>query len=387
MHRYVQKIAQTAGLDPIETKLAVDCIVGISKTGSCKVSDIVRAMNSKGPFREETRTFYDGLADKNSGLDELREAWRKLIAPIANKMPFIAVDPSDIIKPYGRNFDYLDIVRDASDREKRKGTGYPTVQIEATNHNHHNLPLAQETFSTNLPDYKGWYDFIGRCIIDVLSHMGQGATWLFDRGFDAEDFYTILRGLDITWVVRQLQTRNVIFGNGQTMLMRNLAESLAKPHLTEVPYVDKKSHEAKTCPVRFGYVPVRLPGQAGRFWMIVITGLRSEDMVLLTNEDIRGVKHAEHIVQAYMRRWGIEEGIRCWKQKTGVEDFRVRNWNSIRRVTFFSMLAYGIQALWLLTRPKQAARLIARVKVFIEKVIFLHYRMWDGVQNALGKGA
>ena len=76
--------------------------------------------------------------------------------------------------------------------------------------------------------------------------------------------------------------------------------------------------------------------------MIVITGLREDDMVLLTNDDITTAKQAARIVTAYMRRWGIEEGIRCWKQSTHVEDFRVRNWNSIRRLTFFSMLAYGI---------------------------------------------
>ena len=80
-------------------------------------------------------------------------------------------------------------------------------------------------------------------------------------------------------------------------------------------------------------------------------------------------------------------GVLRWKQKTGVEDFRVRNWNSIRRLTFFSMLAYGVQALWLLTRPAMAKRLIARVKVFIEKVLFLHYRLFDGVKDALISGA
>ncbi|MCP4099350.1 MAG: transposase, partial [Planctomycetaceae bacterium] len=117
------------------------------------------------------------------------------------------------------------------------------------------------------------------------------------------------------------------------------------------------------------------------------TGLRSEDMVLLTNKYIRSIGQARKIVLAYMRRWGIEEGIRCWKQQTGVEDFRVRNWNSIRRLTFFSMLAYGIQALWLLTCPAMAKRLIERVKHFIEEVPFKHYRLWDGVKDALTKGA
>ena len=81
----------------------------------------------------------------------MREAWIELTLPVANKMPFIAVDPSDIIKPYGKDFDFLDIVRDASDRDKRKGTGFTTVQIEATNQAHQNLPLWQEIFSNKQP--------------------------------------------------------------------------------------------------------------------------------------------------------------------------------------------------------------------------------------------
>jgi hypothetical protein len=38
-------------------------------------------------------------------------------------------------------------------------------------------------------------------------------------------------------------------------------------------------------------------------------------------------------------------------------------------MTFFSTLAYGIQAYWLPARPAVARRLIGRVKQFIEKVL------------------
>ncbi|MFO8074396.1 MAG: transposase, partial [Polyangia bacterium] len=179
IRRCVQKTAQISGLATEEAKLARDCVVGISKTGSCKVSDIARTLPGRKPLRETTRPLYDGLADERSGLDRLHHGWLRLAAPTADKMPFIAVDPSDITKMHGRCFDYLDFVRDASDK------------------------------------------------------------------------------------------------------------------------------------------------------MIAVTGLRDEDMVLLTNKDIRSAGQAAAIVAAYMRRWGIEEGIRCWKQKTGVEDFRVRNWTSI----------------------------------------------------------
>lgn len=388
IRRCVQKTAKISALATEEAKLARDCVVGISKTGSCKVSDIARTLPGLKPLRETTRPLYEGLADERSGLDRLRHGWLRLVAPTADKMPFIAVDPSDITKVHGRCFDYLDYVRDASDKEKRKEPGFPSIQIEATDNGHTNLPLWQDVFSTVHPQYRGWYDAIGWAMLYVLAHTGKSATWLFDRGFDAKDFYTILRGLGITWVVRQLQTRKVLFGDGRSAIMRDLAAGIDKPHRTALPYVDKKTHElARAWPVRFGYAPVRLPDLPGRHWMIAVTGLRDEDLVLLTNKDIRSARQAAAIVAAYMRRWGIEEGIRCWKQKTGVEDFRVRNWCSIRRLTFFSMLAYGIQALWLLTRPATARRLIARVKVFIERVMFRHYRLWDGVRDALLEGA
>ena len=387
IRRFVQKLAEKASMNGDETTLAADCILGISKTGSCKVSDIARVKGGEGTLREITQPFYRGLSKITSGLDRLREAWVRFVAPVANRMPFVAVDFSDIFKLHGKAFDNLATVRDASDPRKWTGPGFNTIQIEATDHQHRTLPLWQQIFSTLCPEYTGWYDMVASAIDTVLRHAGKSAVWLFDRGFDAVDFYTILRDLGIhRWVVRQLQTRNVILETGITMLMSDLAASLLKPFDTQVPYVDKKTHEVRHWPVSFNFVPVRLPDLPGRFWMIVITGLR-EDMVLLVNHKINSPKQAERIVLSFLRRWGIEEGIRCWKQVTGVEGFRVRNWRSIRRMTFFSTLAYGIQAYWLLARPAIARRLIGRVKQFIEKVLFENYRLWMGVADALLKGA
>jgi len=388
IEKYVKKLAAIATLSNEEEGLAQDCVVGISKTGSCIVSDIARA--TKGgcaPLNEDTRPFYDGLASKKSRLDGLRESWLRMVATVANQMPFVAVDFSDIFKIHGKVFENMAIVRDASDKEKRLGPGFNTIQIEATDHLHRTLPLWHQVFSTLCPEYTGWYDIVGRAMATVLQHIGKHAVWLFDRGFDAGDFYIILSTLGIRrWVVRQLQTRYIILETGANMLMSELAAGLHKPFDTKVPYVDKKTHKVRYWPVSFNFVPVRLPDMPGRFGMIVITGLR-EDMVLLANFKLKSPKQAERIVLAYLRRWGVEEGVRCWKQVTGVEGFRVTNWNSIRRLTFFSMLAYGIQALWLLTRPAMAKRLIARVKQFIENVLFKNYRLWAGVKDALLKGA
>ncbi|MCP4679316.1 MAG: hypothetical protein GY854_28275 [Deltaproteobacteria bacterium] len=147
IRRYVQKIAKKAGLTPEETSLVIDCIIGICKTGSCKVSDIVRALKNQLPFREETRELYDQLSDPKAGFEGMTDAWLDLIAPAVGKMPFIAVDPSDILKLHGKDIDNLDTIRDGSDPDKRSGKGFQTLQIEATNHDHQNLPLWQETQS------------------------------------------------------------------------------------------------------------------------------------------------------------------------------------------------------------------------------------------------
>ena len=115
MRRCVQKIAKKAGLSSEETKLVIDCVTGICKSGSCKVSDIVRALKRRAPFREETREFYEQLADPKAGFEPVRDAWLEMVAPTADNMPFIAVDPSDIIKRYGKDFDYLDTARGLCD--------------------------------------------------------------------------------------------------------------------------------------------------------------------------------------------------------------------------------------------------------------------------------
>ncbi len=202
-------------------------------------------------------------------------AWIDLVARVANRMPFIAVDFSDIFKIHGKAFAHQAVVRDASDPRKSKGPGFNTIQIEATDHQHRTLPPWQQIFSTVCPEYSGWYDILGRAMATVLEYCGKRAIWLFDRGFDAADFYDILANVGIRcWVVRQLQSRNVVLETGVTMLMSDLAASLRKPFDTTVPYVDKKTHEVRHWPVSFNFVPVRLPDLPERFWMIVITGLR-----------------------------------------------------------------------------------------------------------------
>ena len=404
LREFVQRMTKLAGgLTPGEAKLTSDIVVGISQTQSVLLSETARVINeiegtsddddAKALIRTEQR-LSKGLAKTQSGLDELPQAWLKFAAPTVRRLKFVTVDGSDMTKPYGGTFEYLDKVRDGSAPGKPTKPGYWLINIEAADGQGHHVPLVLTPFSTQDPDYqdkgdKAWSLTFQEEMRKVASVTAEDATWLFDRGFDANEHFGFMREIGRKHVIRVKRNRNVLVGDTTNPSVQNIAtfaEGLKKPHAASIRYVDKKTHVPKTCRVSFTFVPVRLPDVEGSFWLLVVTGTQGEDWLLLSDQRPRNAKQAEAIIQAYIERWGNEEVTRLWKQCVNAEDIRVRKLCAIRRLLFLSMFAVGIQALWLLLRPKSAQKLIARVKVFIPIVRFLYYRLWRGVAHALDHG-
>jgi hypothetical protein len=401
---FVQRITKLAGdLTHGEAKLASDLVVGISQTQSVLLSETARVINetegsteaddAKALIRTEQR-LSKGLAKTQSGLDELPQAWLKFVAPTVRRLRFVTVDGSDMTKPYGGTFEYLDKVRDGSAPGKPIKPGYWLINIEAADGEGHHIPLVLTPFSTQDPTYqdkgdKAWSLTFQEEMRNVVPVTAEDATWLFDRGFDDNAHFRFMREIRRKHVVRVKRNRNVLVGDETTSSVQNIAtfaEGLKKPHSASLRYVDKNTHMQKTCQVSFAYVPVRLPDVEGSFWLTVVTGTKGDDWLLLSDQRPKNAKEAEAIIQAYIERWGNEEVTRLWKQCVDAEDVRVRKLCAIRRLLFLSMVAVGIQALWLLRRPKTAQKLIARVKVFITNVRFLYYRLWRGVAHALEHG-
>lgn len=388
LKRSVQKAARAGGLSTEDTELAKQVIVTLARTGKPYLSEVARSIKGKDEkLIDPERALSEQLGAEDSTLDSLGDGWLDVVAPVAKHLSFIAVDASEHAKVYGRAFEHLDLVRDASDPRKPIVPGFWSVQIDALDELHRILPLVSNVFSTQAPEFKSWWDTFLVPMLKVIARVGREHTWLFDRGFDAIVFLQSLMALRIHWVVRQVQTRHVLLGDGELVPMHQLAAGLRKPHCVDVPYVDKSTHVLKNAPASFGFAPVRLPEIDAPLTMIVVDGGRDEDIVLLTNARITDADQAAQIVLAYLRRWGSEEGTRALKQLTHVEDFRVRKWESIKRLTTMAMITCGIQALMLITRASMAARYIARVPQFIENVMLKNYRLWRGIADALEHGA
>ena len=383
MRESVQKIAKRAGLTRAQRRLAADIVRGISQSESCHLSQIGRALGQSVPLKATEHRLSEGLARPSFSEAALAEAYLDVVAPTARRMPFVAVDPTELVKRYGRDFEHLDTVRDASDRRKHLEPGYWAVRIEATDHGNQTLPLYTEVFSTKEPKYAGWNETFETAVRRVVSHLGRSATWLFDRAFDGLHWMRVCQDQGLQWVIRQQQTRHIELADGSRHLMSNLVSTLRCPYEQWVPYVNKKTHEMDFYCVEYGYAPVRVPDLDAPLYLIVVRRANREPLALLTNVRVRSKTHAAQLLLAYMRRWGAEEGIRFWKQKTGIEGLRVRNYHSIRCLALLAMVAHGLQALLLLTRPAIARRIMATVKAFIPEVPFMQYRLWDGIRNAL----
>ena len=85
--------------------------------------------------------------------------------------------------------------------------------------------------------------------------------------------------------------------------------------------------------LRFGHVKVQLPDMDTPLNMVVVKGLGSQPMMLLTTLEIgASQKDVWFIVQAYLRRWGVEETIRFIKQTYDLENIRVLRYTRLQNL-------------------------------------------------------
>jgi hypothetical protein len=390
----VQKVLLQAGSSVTrgEGQVVVEIVRGISENKSVLLSEIARATTDgthEALLRQERRLSRE-LSKEDSGLDLLPDAYLAQVAPLANTLPFVTVDGSEITKLYGGTFESLCFVRDGSAPDKATRPGYWTVSIEATDGQRQHLPLYLDIYSTKDPTYQAlgedaWSKTFQRGVEKVVSVRGRHGIWLFDRGFDSMDWILFLFLQCLLFVVRLKHNRKVEVGDRRKPLVqtvRKLAFGLAKPYSVDVPFVDTSTHQVVHHKRSFTYVPVWVPGIEPRMWLVVVKA-RGKDWYLLCNEEEMDAKRAGEIVRAYIQRWGNEEVTRCFKQCTGAEKFRVRSLRAIRRLLFLAMLALAVQALLLFMNPRAAKRVMARVQAFFQHVLFPHYRLWDGMAIVL----
>jgi hypothetical protein len=395
----VQKTTHAVG--PVAARLVRDFVIGSVVASSAILSQIARALRpTKRGFEAGLERLSRGLKRQSQAVGKVCVAYRQRAAAAARRHGFDVwpIDLSEIVKPYGRKLPWLCKVRDGSKSRRQRPVitrGWWTVEVDATDPQHRVLPLMRRVYSTVRTGFKSVQDELRAALTELKPLIWAGVWAVLDRGFDGETYYRVLDDFFAHWAVRQRGDRQVYLpGHRRAQRLSTLAQTVAQPHVAR-PLVVRRD-ELVRAKQAFGYCTVEVPTRSpkpGRKkppcrLMTLIAADRHDPtklpLMLLVNRPVAEMAEARRWVEAYFRRWGAEDETRGDKQLGGLEELRVRSWESLTSIVNLSVVTAGLLALLQLEAPRRAARLARQAPIDGEVPAYALYRIWLSVAILLG---
>lgn len=330
-------------------KFYTDIVYGILKGQSIILSDVAHSLNER-TLPKKTIERLSRFLDRDHDL-AFRE---RLLAFAISLMPkdglkVFSVDDTDVAKIYGKRFEAMGKVRDASSPKGSIENGYRVSCVTAlTAAAKHPMPVFDVFHSETQPGFKSVNKHTFDGLEFICSHLKEReGVFIFDRGYDDYKVINFVRDHRQFFVIRMTKNRKIAVKGRKVGL---IDEGKRKKGKIVMPVVYKgKRYSAKV-----SHLKVRLLDGRSYFAVYCYLGDGSEPMTLLTNREIRSKEDVIAVVMNYASRWKIEEQFRFKKNGFNFEDFRVRSLNRINNlamcldtaVTLMSALIEGNSELY-----------------------------------------
>jgi hypothetical protein len=165
------------------------------------------------------------------------------------------------------------------------------------------------------------------CCHQLLGGRGLRPTYVADRGFDDRKLFRLVLALGEGFVVRVYHDR--LLDDGRRL--GAVAEGLALPHRAWAWL--KVRGRYRRVEVRFGFARLSLEGRELALVVSQVPELgRRGRWWLLTNLPVATAQDALRVVEAYRRRWQVDEFFRLLKAGLGLERVQVRGLTSLRKL-------------------------------------------------------
>jgi hypothetical protein len=308
------------------------------------------------------------LVSPRGDLTAAVQAYRQTVAKYIEPDTPIVIDLTDLAKPRAKKMKYLAYVRDGS--EHKLVPGYWCVEVYAHLKKKRILPLAMDVFSIDDPNVGSQNLQIDRTVKAVNKAIGGNGIWIADRGFDGLNAYETLFSLNCHFVVRQRGDRCVVTANGVRIIERDLVERI------------RHRQAQVNLPTNIVFNKVYLPDNPKPLYLVASWLPASEEpLIVLTTMVVENLHQARQIIWYYKRRWACEEASQFLKSRVGLECFRIRRYEAIRRLVILAMLAMGFLT-WILLRSRQLVdRFFSFTSRFRKETKFVYYRLLDGLQE------
>jgi len=387
--RLREQIGQFAGIfSPLfskpQAKFITQMLYGIQASKDVKLSSIGRALGEAIALKkiEERLSHHLAVGGLGQTINEV------VVAHAARKVhaeTLIVVDPTDIRKPYAEKMPFLATVRDGSTGEL--GNGYwGCLALACEPESRRVIPLHQRLWSAEAPDFASENDEI-LGVIDTVAAATEGrGIYVVDRGGDRRELFKALLNKRLRFIIRLVGDRNLRV-RGRTRLAMDVARGARMRYAETI--VRSEHGEEKSCVIEYGFRRVQLPGREETLWLVVVRGLGTEPLLLLTNVEVRASRRSVwKIVSGYFTRWLVEEVIRFIKQSYRLEDIRVLDYERLRNLVALVLAAAYFSAVWLGESLKLAVLATHVTKVakrFFGVPAFHYYALADGIAVLLSK--
>jgi len=363
-------------------KWMIQMLYGIQASKDVKLSNIARSLNEQIPLiKTESRL------SRNLGRMDLTERINgKLIAEGGRRIQqetVIALDLSDLDKPYAEKMQYLAWVRDGSTGETRS-KGYWLLDVLGADVEGEDLiPLYGELYSQEATTFKSENTQILNAVDRVMEGIGEKGIWAMDRGGDRSRLFKGFLERKIRFVVRLVGDRDLILNDGQKKNALKIAWGCHCPHQRELRI--EKDGETKKKTISVGQMKVKLPFSGQPLLLVVVKGFSEKPMMLLTNVVVR-FQGVMRILEIYLTRWKCEESYRFIKQAYNLEDVRVLSYSALRNMMVLVQAVFYFVSAELGKNLKLnilLKKLFEKAKRFFEIPEFRQYAIADGIYKIL----
>ncbi len=147
------------------------------------------------------------------------------------------------------------------------------------------------------------------------------------------------------FIIRLKGDRSVIY-QGHPVIASELSCSTKMLYAERI--VREESGGEKPQTIQFGFRRVRFPGRKEQLSLVVVRGFGAQPLMLLTNLEVKPTrKSLFFVVEAYIRRWQIEETIRFEKQTYGIEDIRLSPASAGQNMIALTLAVAYFVTMWL----------------------------------------
>ena len=329
---FSEKIAKK--LSKSEKKFIQDIEYGIAASGSCLISDISRSLNEDIKLKNTIERLCDNL-NSFDDTETLYNNYIEKIGDIYGKEPVVLFDDSDISKVYGKKFEDLDDVIDASSQDKKVTKGYHVCEATILTEKEKQLiSVYSQIYSCKSKDFKSMNDYTFKSIEAAKKVLNRKFIGVFDRGYDDNKIIDYMD--DNYFVIRMNDRRNFLFKGKKKNAYEEAKKRKGKVRMT-LWFDDNEEYE-----VYISHTKVTLPHNGKDYELVFCYGLSEErPLILLTNRKIHSKDDVIKVVRLYFSRWRIEEYFRAKKQEYKFENIRLRTLKGINNLNLFLTIHLG----------------------------------------------